>query len=114
MLEVRTAGDPDDEKILWTDLSPQAIAETVAAMGTPVSPPVVADWLDDQGLKRRKIAKTLAGGASPNRDAQFQRIALLKTEYRYAGNPIFSIDTKAKEHLGQLFREGRIWTQQAR
>ena len=113
MLEVRTAGDPDDEKILWTDLSPQAIAETVAAMGTPVSPPVVADWLDDQGLKRRKIAKTLAGGASPNRDAQFQRIARLKTEYRDAGNPIFSIDTKAKEHLGQLFREGRIWTQQA-
>lgn len=113
MLEVRTAGDPDDEKILWTDLSPPAIAETMAEMGTPVSPPVIADWLDEQGLKRRQIAKTRAGGESPDRDAQFQRIAFLKTEYQNAGHPVFSIDTKAKEHLGQLFRAGRVRTQQA-
>jgi len=53
----------------------------------------------------------LAGGHSPDRDTQFQRIAELKTQYAAAGNPVFSIDTKAKEHLGQLFRKGRVWTQ---
>ena len=26
---------------------------------------------------------------------------------------MFSLDTKAKEHLGQLFRKGRVWTQRA-
>lgn len=111
MLEVRTAGDPDEAKIVWTDLSPQTISETMADRGTPVSPPVVRDWLEDQGLKLRKIVKDLAGGQSPDRDAQFQRIAILKAEYAEAGNPVFSIDTKAKEHLGQLFRKGRVRTQ---
>ena len=49
----------------------------------------------------------------PDRDAQFLRIAELKAKYFAAGDPVFSFDTKAKEHLGQLFREGRVWTQQA-
>ena len=99
--------------MLWTDLSPRQIAEAVSDMGTPVSPPVVQDWLEDQGLARHKIEKVLEGGQSPDRDAQFQRIAELKAEYAAAGNPVLSVDTKAKEHLGQLFRAGRVWTQRA-
>jgi hypothetical protein len=113
VLEVRTAGDPDEADVLWTDLSPRQIAEAVADLGTPVSPPVVRDWLDDQGLALHKIAKVLAGGQSPDRNAQFLRIAELRAEYAEAGNPVFSMDSKAKEHLGQLFRAGRVYTQQA-
>jgi hypothetical protein len=113
VLEVRTAGDPDKEQTLWTDLSPGQIAEKVTAQGTPVSAPLVQDWLEEQKLARRKIRKDLPGGRSPDRDAQFQRIAELKAQYLAAGNPVFSIDTKAKEHLGQLFRKGRVWTQRA-
>ena len=108
MLEVRTAGDPDAEEVRWTDLSPRVIAETVTNLGTSVSPTVVRNWLDDQGLRLRKIRKTLAGGHSPDRNAQFLRIAELKAEYLAAGNPVFSMDTKAKEHLGQLYRAGRV------
>ena len=66
---------------------------------------MVRDWLKDTGLALRKIRKVLAGGTSPYRDAQFQRIAALKTEYVEAGNPVLSFDSKAKEHLGQLFRK---------
>ena len=113
ILEVRTAGNPDEADVLWTDLSPRQIAEAVAGLGTPVSPPVVRDWLDDQGLALHKIAKVLAGGQSPDRNAQFLRIAELRAEYAEAGNPVFSMDSKAKEHLGQLFRAGRVYTQQA-
>jgi hypothetical protein len=112
-LQSRTAGDPDEPDVLWTDLSPPEIAAAVTDLGTPVSPPVVRDWLDDQGLALHKIEKVLHGGESADRDAQFERIAALKAEYLDAGNPIFSIDTKAKEHLGQLFRAGRVRTQQA-
>ena len=97
----------------WTDLSPRQIAEAVSVMGTPVSPSVVQNWLEEQNLSRRKIEKVLEGGRSPDRDRQFQRIAELKAEYSAAGNPVFSMDTKAKEHLGQLFRAGRVWTQKA-
>ena len=99
--------------MLWTDLSPQKIAEKVTAQGTPVSAPVVQDWMEEQKLARHKIRKDLPGGQHPDRDAQFQRIAVLKAEYLAADNPVLSLDTKAKEHLGQLFRQGRVWTQQA-
>lgn len=111
VLQVRTAGDPDDDGSLWTDLSPRQIAEVVTDLGTPVSPPVVRNWLDEMGLSLRKIEKSLEGGQSPDRDAQFQRIFELQIEYYEMGNPRFSIDTKAKEHLGQLYRQGRVRTQ---
>ena len=35
VLETRTGGDPDDEKIIFTDLSPLKLAETVAKLGRP-------------------------------------------------------------------------------
>lgn len=98
---------------MWTDLSPRQIADAVTDLGTPVSPPVVQNWMEEQRLARRKIQKVLEGGHSPDRDTQFRRIAQLRAEYVAAGNPMFSIDTKAKEHLGQLFRAGRVWTQKA-
>jgi hypothetical protein len=98
--------------VLWTDLSPRQIAQEVADLGTPASPAVVRDWMDQQKLSQRQITKTLEGGQSPDRDTQFRNITQLKADYLDAGNPIFSIDTKAKEHLGQLFRKGRVRTQQ--
>ena len=110
---MRTAGDPDEKDVLWTDLSPREIADAMTDRGTSVSPPVVQDWMEEQGLARHKIEKVLEGGKSPDRDAQFLRIADLKAEYLAAGNPVFSVDSKAKEHLGQLFRKGRVWTQKA-
>ena len=113
MLEVRTAGDPDDEDVAWTDFSPRQIADLMTKMGTPVSAPVVRDWLEDQGLGLHKIVKDLAGGEHPDRNAQFERILDYQVEYFDADNPVFSIDTKAKEHLGELYRQGRVRTQRA-
>jgi hypothetical protein len=99
--------------VLWTDLSPRQIADVVGDLGTPVSPPVVQDWMEEQKLALHKIAKVLEGGQSPDRNTQFLRIDELKTESFASGNPVFSLDTKAKEHLGKLFRAGRVWTQKA-
>jgi hypothetical protein len=111
VLEVHTAGDPDEEDFAWTDFSPAHLAEQVGDLGTPVSAHVVRAWLAAEGLALHKIAKELAGGQSPDREEQFQRIATLKAEYLDAGNPVFSLDTKAKEQLGYLYRAGRVWTQ---
>ena len=111
LLQERTAGNPDDDQVVYTELTPPQMAAAATQMGTPVSPSLVRDWLAEQGLALHKIAKVLAGGEPADRDTQFVRIANLKAEYLSAGNPVFSIDTKAKEHLGQLFRAGRIWTQ---
>lgn len=43
------------------------------------------------------------------RDAQFQRIAELKAAYEAQGYPVISVDTKKKELIGNLFREGKLY-----
>jgi len=108
LTKTRTAGDPDDEKIVFTDLTPTRLEQELAAMKTPASDDLIRQWMDDQKLRLRKIRKVIPGGESPDRDAQFQNIAQLIEEYECAGNPCFSIDTKAKEFLGRLFRKGRV------
>jgi hypothetical protein len=47
------------------------------------------------------------------RNEQFETIAQLKAAYAAAGNPVVSMDTKKKEYLGNFYREGRVYTQQA-
>ena len=61
-------------------------------------------------LCQTQSAKKKSTGEHVNRNAQFERIAQLKASYQAAGNPVISVDTKKKELIGNLFREGRIYT----
>ncbi len=54
------------------------------------------------GIRHRQIRKDIPGGEHPDRNAQFEIIAEYIEQYEADGNPWFSIDTKAKEHLGKL------------
>jgi hypothetical protein len=108
LTNIRTAGDPDDEQIVFTDLTPTRLEQELAAMQTPAGDDLIRQWMEEQGLRLRKIRKVLPGGKPADRDAQFQNIAALIGQYESAGNPYFSIDTKAKEFLGKLFRKGRV------
>jgi hypothetical protein len=113
LIETRTAGDPDDENLRFTDLTPIQLERELHKLGTPAGDAVIRQWMEEQDLRLRKIRKTKAGGESPNREAQFQNIARLIDEYETAGNPYFSVDSKAKEFQGQLFRQGRVRSSQA-
>jgi len=108
LLETRTAGDPDDEKIVFTDQSPATLSKQLSNMGTPASGQTIRDWMDAMDYRLRKIRKDIAGGNHPDRNAQFENIAELINGYESNGNPWFSFDTKAKEHLGYLYRAGRV------
>lgn len=108
LTETRTAGDPDDPEIVFTDLTPTRLEQQLEAMGTPAGDDTIRQWMEDQKLRLRKIGKVKAGGESPDRNAQFENIARLIEQYQQVGNPCFSVDTKAKEFQGQLFRAGRI------
>lgn len=48
-------------------------------------------------------------GETPYRNEQFEIIADLKRQYQRSPNPIVSMDTKKKEFLGELFRDGQAW-----
>lgn len=46
----------------------------------------------------------------PQRNEQFENIATLKARYLAAGEPVISIDTKKKEHIGNFYRPGSLYT----
>ena len=75
-----------------------------------MSDKTVSAWLDSLKIGVRKMIKTIAGGSSVDREQQFDLIAGHIKDYQAAGNPVFSIDAKSKEFLGQLYRTGRIRT----
>jgi len=104
-----TAGDPMDEELVWTYLSPTEISNGLAKLGTPVSPTTVRGLLSAFGFSRRRPEKRKTMGYSPHRDEQFKVIAALKAEYLPSANPIISMDTKKKEFLGEFSRPGTAY-----
>src|SRR5713101_1423932 len=110
----RTAGDPMRQDVVWTDVTPQEISDSLQAQAVCVGPRIVRRILDTLGFARRQIAKVLPGGDSPHRHQQFRHLAELIQEFLEAGNPVLSIDTKKKEFLGTLYRDGKVYCQQAR
>jgi len=109
----RTAGDPRRADVVWTDVTPQELADSLHAHAVSVGPRIVRRMLDTLGCARRQMAKVLPGGASPHRDAPFRHVSHLIQEFLEAGNPVLSIDTKKKECLGTLYRDGKVYCQQA-
>ena len=100
--------------LVWTDLTPREISLALHQDGhASIGTRVVRRILADLGLARRQIAKVLPGGETVDRDPQFQYIAKLKAQFLAAGNPVLSIDTKKKEFLGTLYRNGTVYCHQA-
>ncbi len=109
----RIAGDPMRQDVVWTDLTPQEISTSLRERAVCAGPRIVRRMLDGLGFARRQMLKVLPGGDSPHRDAQFRHLAHLIQEFLEVGNPVLSIDTKKKECLGTLSRDGKVYCQQA-
>jgi hypothetical protein len=112
VLRDHTAGAPMDETVRWTNLTP---GEIVKALRTEhaisVSKFVVAQLLKKHHYRRRKAQKkTSLKREIKNRHEQFENIARLKAEFKAAGNPIVSMDTKKKEYIGNFYRDGQLYT----
>ena len=114
VVKEHTAGDPMDTEIKWTYLNQSQIVEGLKQQGIEISAPIVRKLLDKHNYVKRKAQKQLATGQTENRNEQFENIDRLKQEYRDAGNPIISIDTKKKEYIGNLYRAGKLYTTEAR
>lgn len=113
VLKNYTAGDPMNEKIKWTNLTPKEIAEKLeAGHGVRVSETVIRQLLRKHDYRRRKAQKTKTAKNVANRNEQFENIATPQADYRMAGNPIISIDTKKKEFIGDFYRAGYLYTQE--
>ncbi len=99
-LQEHTAGDPLDDQVVWTDLTPQQIADLLAhEKQVQVSKTVICKLLHKHHYRRRKAQKKQTLKTVAHRDEQFGKIAQLKAEFQAAGNPIISFDTRKKEYV---------------
>ena len=105
-----TAGDPMDEKIRWTNLTCQQIADRLKEEGVEVSKKIVKKLFKKHGYVKRKAQKVINNGTCEGRNEQFEIISDLIFQYKIIGNPVISVDTKKKEMLGNLYRDGAIYT----
>ena len=111
VLKDHTAGDPMDERVVWTDLTPPEIAGLLEKHHqVRVSKSVVRKLLKKHRYRRRQAQKKQTLKSVAHRNEQFTRIAELKAEFQAAGNPIISFDTKKKEYLGNFYRDGHLYT----
>jgi Rhodopirellula transposase DDE domain len=109
----RIAGDPMRQDVVWTDLTPQEISTSLRDHAVCAGPRIVRRILDGLGVARRQMLKVLPGGDSPQREAQFRHLAHLIQALLAAGTPVLSMATKKKEDLGTLYRDGKVYGQQA-
>ena len=108
----RTAGSPTAESLIWTNLTKIEIVDGMRECGSFVSVHIVSQLLDQEGFHQRKALRMEPLSRHPDRDRQFQEIGRLKSEYLDSPDPLLSMDLKARERLGNFFRNGTLQTPQ--
>ena len=113
VLQEHTAGSPMNSEIRWTNLTHTQIADHLTKLhSSPVGVHIAKQLLKKNKYVRRKARKSRRIGDSAHRDAQFQNIRRLKQNHIASGCPIISIDSKKKEPIGTLYREGQLYTRE--
>lgn len=103
-----TRGDPESP-LRWICKSTTTLTQELQAQGHQVSQRTVWTLLDQLGYSMQSNRKTREGTAHPDRDGQFLYIAEKVQQFREAGLPVISVDTKKKELIGRFKNGGREW-----
>jgi hypothetical protein len=98
----------------WTRKTTEKIAAELRLVGISVSPNTVGRLLGQLGYRLRTNQKKIARCRPVDRDAQFQRIAVLRQSFTSKGLPILSIDTKKKEQVALFKNAGKEWALEGR
>src|SRR5712691_3797881 len=94
LVEPETAGDPMTGQI-WVRSSLRSLRDRLEAVGHPVSAPTVGRLLKDLDYALHVNAKKREASSNhPDRDRQFDYIAVQRATFTAAGLPILSIDSK--------------------
>ena len=113
VLKNHTAGDPQNGNVIWTNLTLEEIAKKLLKEHNfEVSHTVIKRLLKKHKFKRRKALKKKSLKAVQGRNEQFVKIARLKKNHLKSKNPVISIDTKKKELIGNIYREGKLLTRE--
>ena len=105
LVEPATLGDPV-RPLIWVSKSMDKLADTLTAMGHPISADTVDKELVKLGFSRQFNRKTNEGSRHPDRNAQFEHINTKVAAAQAAGQPVISVDTKKKELIGNYKNGG--------
>ncbi len=106
--DAHKAGLPQDASVIWLTVSVTQIIALFAERGIKVSRYVVNQMKKARGFRERSFAKALTLKDVKDRNAQFKKIEKVRSECVSRGIPIFSIDTKKKEMIGNFKRQGTV------
>jgi hypothetical protein len=96
LVEPETAGDPMTGQ-KWVRSSLRSVSDRLTKVGYAVSPPTVGRLLTHLGYSLRVDAKKLEAASNhPDRDQQFEYIAVQRAAFTAHGRPIISTDSKKK------------------
>jgi hypothetical protein len=114
VIDGHIAGDPMNDSIRWLKLTRAEVSEKMKGLGIDISRNIVRKLMKKHKLVKRKMQRKKATGQSTDREEQFKNIIDEKEKFMKSDNPILSIDTKKKEHVGgNLHRNGSVYCTQA-
>ena len=108
LVDPLTRGDPMSP-LRWTCKSKAKLAAATAKQGWKVSATMVGRLLHELGYSLKSVRKTTEGASHPDRNAQFEHINAVATEFLESGRPVISVDTKKKELVGDFRNAGEEW-----
>jgi arginine repressor len=102
-----------NEHVKFTYLSRPELVSKLVEKGISTSVYHVGKLLKKLGLSKRKMAKTGTHKQVLGRNEQFENIENLVKDYGDRGQIVISMDGKKKELLGQLYRNGKVYSNKA-
>ena len=98
----------------WHRSSLRHLADEMEKLGYWLSHTTVSRLLKKLGYSLKANEKRLAGSQHPDRNCQFEYIAVQKAAFQAQGLPIISVDTKKKELIGNFKNAGQEWCLESR
>jgi hypothetical protein len=108
LVEPASRGDPESP-LRWTCKSTRRLAADLRKQGFRVSRRLVADLLREANYSLQANRKTVEGNQHPDRNAQFEFIAVEVKAFQKRSQPVISVDTKKKELVGNYRNSGHDW-----
>ena len=103
-----TRGNPMS-KLRWTSKSSTKLADELVRQGFEVSSRSVLRLLHQLGYSLQANAKVSEGRQHPDRDAQFNHLNDMASDFIDDGQPVISVDSKKKELIGNYANGGAEW-----
>ncbi len=98
----------------WIRLSLSQLSRALGEADHRLSPTTISRLLEQSHYALRTNMKSKEPGSDhPERNIQFEYIGRKQQEFREAGLPMISIDTKKKEVIGNFKNAGRVWCKEA-